>query len=419
MTATNKIQAAIAQANSAKLGDKDKDNTTSDTVHRNAYDPKGNSHCFQFGMSPSWWDHSNCATLEAFDRNPLTVMKGAGAYFTPLLAEVVSRLPDSRIVDSNPKKYNLLRSDRLDVTLQVGVSGAYPIDPHHEVCIVPDDVTISAEDFEGDSKQGIIDFLQAQHPDVEINTIELPINDLMTVAGCNCWSDGRVVTMQYQIGEWEPRPGDKHVAYLTVVSPLDGSSVPLYFLTIVRIVCENTMAHAKQDGWAKLTGLQQLRQRGPRRTASFTGKKAEWHGGFVNVLAGAVQIFETFKKMATTKIAETRNARDLIIKQFVVDQLELDMNAKTKTGATRAANTLDGVLTKAIYNDDLGGGKNCETLFDLWCGWTAQETHFAPVNGLKDQPKQQAEKRWLHTLTNDATIKSSHSAFQKVLALVA
>lgn len=415
MTDMNKIQAAVAQANSAKLlGDKDNSEVT---AHRNAYDPKGNSHCFQFGMSPSWWDSANCATLPEFNRNPISLMQGAGAYFQPLLASVASVLPDGRVIESNPKKYNLLRSDRLDVTLQVGVSGAYPVDPHHEVCIVPNDVTISAEDFEGDSAKGIIDFLQAQHPDVEVNSIEVPINDLMTVAGCNCWSDGRVVTMQYQIGEWEPRAGDKHVAYLTIVSPLDGSSVPLYFLTIVRVVCENTMAHARQDGWAKLTGLQQLRQKGPRRTASFTGKKATWHEGFVNVLAGAVQVFETFKKMSVTKIAETRNARDLIIKQFVVDQMDLDINAKTKTGATRAANTLDGVLTKAIYNDDLGGGKNCETLFDLWCGWTAQETHFAQVNGLKDQPKAQAEKRWLNTLTNDLTIKANHSAFQKVLAL--
>ena len=413
----NKIQAAIAQANAAKLlGDKD---PSSEVTFRNAYDPNGNSHCFQFGMEPSWWDKTNCATLPAFDRNPINMMKGAGAYFQPLLAEVVSRLPDGRIIDSNPKKYNLLRSDRLDVTLQVGVSGAYPVDPHHEVCIVPDDVTISAQDFEGEDQKPLLAFLQAQHPDVEINEIEVPINDLMTVAGCNCWSDGRVVTMQYKIGEWEPRAGDKHVAYLTVISPLDGSSVPLYFLTIVRVVCENTMAHAKQDGWAKLTGLQQLRQRGPRRTSSFTGKKAVWHGGFVNVLAGAVQIFDTFKKMAEQKIAATRDARDSIIRKFVVDQMDLDINSKTKTGATRANNTLEAVLNKAIYNDDLGGGKNCETLFDLWCGWTAQETHFAQVNGLKDQPKQQAEKRWLNTLTNDLTIKANHSAFQNVLALVA
>lgn len=410
----NKIQAAIAQANNAKItGDKD----VSSDGHRHAYDPKGNSHCFQFGNAPAWWDPSNCATLPAFDRNPITLMKGAGAYFQPILASVASVLPDGRIIESNPKKYNLLRDDRLDVTLQVGVSGAYPVDPHHEVCIVPDDVTISAADFEGDSQKGILDFLQAQHPDIEIASIEVPINDLMTVTGCNCWSDGRVVTMQYQIGEWEPRAGDKHVAYLTIVSPLDGSSVPLYFLTIVRVVCENTMAHAKQDGWAKLTGLQQLRQRGPRRTASFTGKKAEWHNGFVNVLAGAIQVFDTFKKMAETKIADTRNQRDAIIRNFVIDQMELDVNSKTKTGATRANNTLDAVLTKAIYNEDLGGGKDCETLFDLWCGWTAQETHFTQVNGLKDQPNQQAEKRWLNTLTNDLTIKSTHQAFQKVLSL--
>lgn len=411
----NKIQLAIAQANLAKSGDKD----PSVDSHRNAYDPAGNSHCFQYGMEPSWWDASNCATLPEFNRDPLALMKGAGAYFRPVLAEVVSRLPDGRIVDANPRKYNLLRSDRLDVNLQVGVSGNYPVDPHHEVCIVPNDVTVSAQDFEGDDQTAILDFLQAQNPDLEINEIEVPINDLMTVAGCNCWSDGRVVTMQYQIGEWEPRPADKHVAYLTVVSPLDGSSVPLYFLTIVRIVCENTMMHAKQDGWAKLTGLQQLRQKGPRRTATFTGKKAVWHGGFVNVLAGAVQIFETFKKMAGTKIAETRNARDLIIKQFVVNQMGLDINSTTKTGATRAKNTLDSVLTKAIYNDDLGGGVNCETLFDLWCGWTAQETHFTQVNGLAGQPRAQAEKRWLNTLTNDLSIKANHSAFQSVLQLAA
>jgi len=411
----NKIQAAIAQANNAKLnGDKD---VSSEVSHRNAYDPNGNSHCFQFGCEPSWWDRNNCATLPVFDKNPLSLMKGAGAYFQPLLASVASVLPDGRVIESTPKKYNLLRSDRLDVTLQVGVSGSYPVDPHHEVCIVPDDVVIRAQDFEGEDQKSVLNFLQAQHPDMDVESLEIPVNDLMTPAGCNCWSDGRVVTMQYKIGEWEPRKDDKHIVYLTVVSPLDGSSVPLYFLTIVRVVCENTMAHAKQDGWNKLTNLEKIRQRGPRRTSSFTGKKALWHNGFVNVIAGAVQVFETFKKMAETKIADSRNARDVIIKKFVIDQMELDMNAKSKTGVTRATNTLDAVLSKAIYNDDLGGGKNCETLFDLWCGWTAQETHFSQVNGLKDMPNKQSEKRWLNTLTNDITNKEHLSAFQHVLSL--
>lgn len=407
------VLAKVAEANAPK-NDKDSKGFGPDSG-RLAYDPRGNSHCFNKGFEPSWWDANNCASLDEFTPHMAPLMKGAGAYFDVVKGLCGTVLPDGTFVESNPKSYNLLRKDRLDVTLQVGVGAQYATDPHYEVCIVPEEVTITASDFA--DQKGVLEFLQAQHPDVEINEIELPVTQLMTPAGCNCWSDGRVVTTQYLLGEFEPRGGDKHRVFLTVVSPIDGSKTGRFYLTVVRIVCENTMAHAEEDGWAKLTGLQQLRQRAPRRTASYTKRLADWHGGFSNVMAGSVQILETFKKMAGTKIAATQNRRDEIIRQFVCDQLGLDLNAKTKTGATRAANTLDSVLTKAIYNDDLGGGKNCETLFDLWCGWTAQTQHFAQVNGLDKNPKLEEEKRYMNTLLLDKTMDANAQAFQSVLAL--
>jgi len=408
------ILAKIAQANAPKM---DSDKGVGPDNGRLAYDPAGNSHCFNKGSEPSWWDASNCASLKEFSPTMLPIVRGAGADFDVIKGLTGTKLPDNTFIESNPKQYNLLRADRPDVTLQVGVGASYAINPHREVLIIPDEVTIKASDFA--EQKAVLDFLQSQHPNVEINEVEIAVNNLVTPAGCNCWSDGRVVSVQYLLGEFEPRGGDKHRVYLTVISPLDGSKVGSFYLTIIRIVCENTMAHAHHEGWGKLTGLEKMRQRGPRRTAMFTTRLAEWHAGFSNVLVGSLEILEVFKKMASTKIAETQNKRDAIIKQFVIDQMDLDMSGKTKTGLTRATNMLDAVLTKAVYNDDLGGGKNCETLFDLWCGWTAQTDHFAQVNGLDKNPRLEEEKRYMNGLLLDTNIKGKQDAFQKVLSLVA
>lgn len=407
---TSSVIAAIASANNTPV-----EKGLGPDNGRAVYDPAGNAHCFNAGMEPGWWDKANKAALKEYTPYMQRLMQGCEADFDVTKGVCGTLIESGEFVQSKPLQYNLLRADRPEVTLQVGVSASYSTNPHRDVLIIPEEVTICLSDFE--DKPEVAKFLQEQNPDVELGDIEIPVNSLLSPAGCNSWSDGRTVTCQYLIGEIEPRGGDKHRVYLTVVSPLDGSSVAKYFVTIVRIVCENTMAHAITEGWNKLTATEKLLQRAPRRTAQFSTKLALWHNNFTDALTGSLQILEVFKKMANTKIAETRNQRELAIKLFVCDQLGLDLNAKTKTGRTRAVNTLDSVLSKAIYNDDLGGGVNCETQFDLLCGWTAHTQHFAQVNGLDKNIRLEEEKRYMNTLISDKTIDSNIASFQAITLL--
>jgi len=251
-------------------------------VIRHGYDPKGNRHCFNFGMGPAWWDMQGSANLTEFTRDPMVLLKGAGLDFDVVKALTVSQLPDGNIIESSPKEYNLLRSDDLKVKLQTGVTGGYNITPYREIVQIPNEVIIKPSDFGTD----VVSFLQGQHENVDLQDAEMSVNELLSPAGASCWQQGKVMTFQYFIGSFEPRPGDAHRVYFNIESSLDGSKATRYYLTIVRVVCENTQMHAEQDGWAKLLGADKQRQR-IRRTSNMDVRIQAWRDGIGSVLAGA------------------------------------------------------------------------------------------------------------------------------------
>jgi hypothetical protein len=379
-------------------------------VIRHGYDPKGNRHCFNFGMGPAWWDMQGSANLTEFTRDPMVLLKGAGLDFDVVKALTVSQLPDGNIIESSPKEYNLLRSDDLKVKLQTGVTGGYNITPYREIVQIPNEVIIKPSDFGTD----VVSFLQGQHENVDLQDAEMSVNELLSPAGASCWQQGKVMTFQYFIGSFEPRPGDAHRVYFNIESSLDGSKATRYYLTIVRVVCENTQMHAEQDGWAKLLGADKQRQR-IRRTSNMDVRIQAWRDGIGSVLAGAAAASAEFKRLASIKIADSREQREKIIRAFVEDSFDLKPKSESKQAVTRSRNMMDKILELAIFEDQLGGGK-CETWFDLWNGITSWHQHFTQVNGLASS-KQEEEKRYMNLLLNDSTKLELQKQFVHVMAM--
>jgi hypothetical protein len=403
----NNITSTISSivSNASSKSDKDRE-----AVGRHAYDPKGNRHCFQHGMSPAWWDAQNNAQLAEFTREPMVLLRGAGLDFDVIKAETVSMLDNGEIIRSTPAEYNLLRSDDHRVRLQTGVSGSYSTIPYRDIIRVPNEVVISAEDFEDKSVSEFVENLT----DKDLFSGSIPVNEILTPAGASSWANGKVMTFQYYIGTFEPRPGDAHRVYFNIESSLDGSKATRYYLTVVRVVCENTQLHAEQDGWRKLLASQKNLQR-IRRTTNMDARIAGWHGGIASVLAGASQTADVFKMLANKKIADTAAERQRIILSFVENAFELKPKGESKTAVTKASNTLTKVLDLAIYEERFGGG-NCETWIDLWNGVTSWNQHFAQVNGL-DTESQREERRYMRLLLDDGDKAQSQKQFAYLLQL--
>lgn len=411
---------------------------------RLVYDPRGNSHAFNKGFGPAWWfamqkERNNGASGERkeFTESMSELMKDAGAYWDLRKGLNCTKFDDGSVLESSPKIYNLHRADT-GFLLKSGVPASSPLTPYYKIVCIPDNVGISFQDFllnedpdvikkmSGNEKavyeaemkahreraEKIKGFLGANNVDVndfDKKDLKIPLNKILKPAGVNCWQNGKSITAQYFIGEYEPRPGDKHRVYFTVEASLDGTKAARYYLTIVRVVCENTQMHAEADGWTVLLGMQKERQR-IRRTANFEENLVKWHSSMVNVLIGAIETLDVFSKLAKKKIAEDRNQREAIIKAFIADSFGIDV-AKAKT--KRAENGLAKILD-AVYMDTLGGGKECETYFDLLNGVTNYRQNFAAVNGL-DSEADRFEKRFMLNLTDDGTVKENQQLFVKLL----
>lgn len=411
---------------------------------RLVYDPKGNSHAFNRGFGPAWWfammkERNNGASGERkeFTDSMEVLMKDAGAYFDLRKGLNCTKLDDGTILESNPKIYNLHRADS-GFLLKSGVPASAPLTPYHKIVCIPENVGIAFQDFLLDEDPTLVNkmsanekavyekemkehreraekvkkFLQSNNVDTEgfdAKGLKIPLSKILKPAGVNCWQNGKSITAQYFIGECEPRPGDVHRIFFTVEASLDGTKAARYYLTIVRVVCENTQMHAEADGWNVLLGMQKERQR-IRRTANFEENLVKWHNSMVNVLIGAIETIDVFTKLAAKKIAEDRNQREAAIKAFIADSFGIDLKAaKTK----RAENNLAKILD-AVYMDTLGGGKECETYFDLLNGVTNYRQNFMAVNGL-DSEADRFEKRYMLNLTDDGAVKENQQIFVKLV----
>lgn len=409
---------------------------------RLVYDPNMNSHAFNHGFDPGWWhammgsrNGGRSGVRETFTDDILDLMKDAGGYWDVRKGQTSTTFEDGEILLSNPPTFNLHRADN-GMLLQSGVGKNSPITPYHKIVTLPDDVGISFEDFLLDESADMSKMSQnekdiyekeivaarersnrvkafMQNNGVDISDFDrkdmmIPLNKIMKPAGCNVWQGGKKITVQYFLGSFNPRSGDKHNVYFTIESSLDGTKATRYYLTIVRVVCENTQMHAEAEGWSQLLNVQKDRQR-IRRTANFEKNLGAWRKRIVETIIGVVEVLDTFTVLAQQKIAENKTQRDAIVRAFVSDAFNIKADAKTK----RSSNRLNEILN-AVYMDDLGGGKECETWFDLLNGLTNYKQNFSSVNGL-DALEDKLEKRYMLNLTDDGTIKENQEMFVKLM----
>ena len=395
---------------------------------RFAYDPKGNTHCFQGpkkdadgnvlvpGASVAWWTEQMRnrnggfdGILPEFDPNPLRLLEGAGGRFKVSRALCGSQLPDGTFIANNPRSYNLMREDNQRI-LQTGVSADYSVKPYEEIVVIPDDIVLTAKDF-GKENNAVLDELQLLYPneDVRSENIEIPVNKLMTPWSCSVWLEGAKVTYQFLLGEVSIK-GDKYKKFLTIRSCFDGSKSTEYFITLVRVVCENTEFHADVEGWQSLMGYEKTRARIRRNGRQMDEKIHNWHQTMGNAIFALAEIQQVFTKLASTKLAEGIAEREKAVKAFVMESFNLKEEGKTKRTENRTADVLE-----AVYNRDFGGGQ-CETLLDLWHGMTFVKQHNDQVNGLKTEAERE-EKRYMNMLLVDADVKQSQQIFQRIVQL--
>jgi hypothetical protein len=278
--------------------------------------------------------------------------------------------------------------------------------PYSQIVIIPDDVTIKLSDFENSSLVRKF-FVEKYGDDPDF---EVQVNEMLYPAGCSVWQDGKQITYQYKIGNVEPVPGDVHHVFLNIESAFDGKKTTRFYLTIVRVVCENTQFHAEQDGWAKLLKYQKNAQR-IRRSAMMDNRIVTWRDQIGETMLGAVGIEEIFMNLAQTKIATRATRKDVVV-EFVNDIFGLNDESKSKRGQTRASNLRDSILN-VMFNADIGGG-TCETAFDIWNGVTAWNQHFTQVNGLKTV-SQESERRYYNIQTDKIVQEGINQQFVSLL----
>lgn len=404
---TNSVNIRNSILNDFLKTEKDKE-----ALPRAVWDPKKNLHCFNKGFGRAWYDKGGNTLQNRFITDPMEMLRATKLDFTPKMGQA-GTIIDGEFVPTTPATYNIVRGDDPTITLQVGVGGNYNLKPYSEIVKIPDSVEISPGDF--DPKSGVMDFLQSQHPEVDLGNLDLkiPVNQILLPAGCSSWQDGRKITFQYFIGEMEPAPGDKHHLFLNIESALDGTKTTRYYLTMVRVVCENTQLHAEQQGWNNLADAEKLRQR-IRRTGRMDEKIVFWHENISNVLVGAVQTMNLFKTLASRKIADSETRRKKIVEEFVTEIFNLDAKGTGK-GATQKNNLKEQILKFAIFESNWGGDK-CETFYDLWNGITSWNSRWARVNGLEND-NERDERRYFLQLTSDIQQKELNNQFVSLLQL--
>lgn len=269
---------------------------------------------------------------------PTEAIRAAGGDFTAELWQLGSLTPAGEFKSSG--KFNVHRADNGKL-LQIGVSGGYSLVKYTDLLVLPDDLEIPVDDA---------------------NTI-LANDALRWTAAC-VWQDGASAHIQYKLNDFEVSQGDRYEVYLTIVGHFDGSGSTKAFLTVTRVVCENTLAHALQD-FSKLS-QEQKRLLSVRRHANMSDKLDIWRQRIVMAMTDNKRYMETFQRLYSVKLQNAeRTMLDALSNVFgLTESLE-----GSGRGKTQATNRLEELVTNVRFGTGQPG-RNPETALELYNGLT-------------------------------------------------
>lgn len=377
------------------------------------YDPDGNSHAFQHGSAKAWWDPNGKSILESFDRDPLTLLTRAGGNFTVEKVSTGYQYNGNWIELDNQKA--IIRTDKVGApaVLTSNVTKEFNTMSYANIVKIPD-LVVSLDDFEDENGENPVrDMLQNQEHFSDQDLLQNPnveLSDLLIPWGCSVWQNGKQLTYQFKVGDIHPNVldnTDRYEVYLTITTSMDGTAATKFFLTIVRVVCKNTNAHAHAQGWAPLSRNEKLRQ-SIKRTANMKDNLDKWHSSMVEVLTGSLQFQKAFKALSQKKPVNQGQIANYISKVF-----SLDLNNEGR--GKRDKGTFERVLS-TMLNPAYGQSGSVNSWLDIYNGVTAYIQHGRQVNNLAEGERgnQQREEKLAYKLLveEDTLLSTAWSTIQ-------
>lgn len=419
------------------LQDKKVTKTNDDESGREkVYDPHGNRHTFQYGTKKVYWDPEGKAILPEFTTDPLVFLNNSGGDFN------VEKAPTSYFLNGEfhliPNSRTIVRvdADGTHSVLTDGVTKDYNTTPYRDIIRLPDVLKIDTGtkdangnqvfserpfaidlndfDIEETGDNPVRDFLQQQDKFSGIDLNDHPkvmVSDLLTPWGCSVWQNGKQLTFQYKIGSMSPNTldsDDKYDVYLTIMSSLDGTVSTKFFLTIVRVFCKNTNAHAVAQGWMKLSEQDKLKQ-SIKRTSKMQEHQQRWYLSMMESLSGSVEFLNAFKRLSRTRLKSQADFGEVVTKLFKID---LEAKGQGKRGKSTFERVIMTMRDPKYTNDP-----NIENWLQLYNGLTAYIQHGRQVNNLPDgsEGERQREEKLQYKLMveRDTTLAESWKMVQQ------
>jgi len=395
-----------------------------ETQREKVYDPHGNSHAFQFGSSPAWWDRKGKAILPKFNADPVYLLEKAGGNFDTEKV-TLGYFSDGQWVELDNAR-GVIRTDRkgTSAVLTSNVTREYNTMSYRDIVKLPEFLRdedgskvpfeIDLNDFERNGQNPVRDMLQDQEQFSKRDLNDNPkvlLGDLLTPWGCSVWQNGRQLTFQYLVGNIFPNVNDKkdkYEVYLTIMSSMDGTAATKFFLTIQRVVCKNTNAHAIANGWMPIANSQKLQQ-SIKRTANMADNLPNWHRSMLEVLTGSAAFQRAFTNLSNRPITNMADVGDCVQEVF-----KLDLEAKGQ--GKRGMGTFERVL-QTMLNPMYGQTDRATNWLEVYNGLTAYITHERQVNNLPDgdEGNRQREEKLAYKIQveNDDKIAKAWNVVQK------
>lgn len=386
----------------------------SEIIRERVYDPNGNSHAFQFGAPPAWWDREQRANLDHFSKDPLVLLDAAGGNFT------VEKVPTGYFLNGQwielENQRAVVRTDKKGsaAVLTSSVTKEFSDVPYSRLIQIPD-MALDVSDFEDPSIRA---FVQEQMDQDLSSNPKINLSDILTPWGCSVWQNGKAITYQYKAGEITPNPedvDDRYECYLTITSSLDGTMATKFFLTIIRVVCRNTNAHAHAQGWANLSNNEKLRQ-SLKRTGKMEQHLANWYRSVVEVLYGSQRFANAYSALAKKQFKSISDQKRLA--EYICNVFDLDLEKSGRGNRDKA--TFQKVLEFSM-NSDYGQQPRITNWLEAYNGVTAYIQHGRQVNNLaegEEGVKQREEKLSYKLLVEqDDILSRAWSLVQKAAEL--
>lgn len=386
----------------------------SEIIRERVYDPNGNSHAFQFGAPPAWWDREQRANLSHFNKDPMVLLEAAGGNFSVEKAPTGYFLNGQWIELENQRA--VVRTDKKGsaAVLTSSVTKEFSDVPYSRLIQIPD-MAVDVSDFEDAS---IRSFLQEQVDQDLSSDSKINLSDILIPWGCSVWQNGKALTYQYKVGEITPNAedtDDKYECYLTITSSLDGTMATKFFLTIIRVVCRNTNAHAHAQGWANLSNNEKLRQ-SLKRTGKMEQHLANWYRSVVEVLYGSQRFANAYSALAKKQFKSISDQKRLA--EYICNVFDLDLEKSGRGNRDKA--TFQKVLEFSM-NSDYGQQPRITNWLEAYNGVTAYIQHGRQVNNLaegEEGVKQREEKLSYKLLVEqDDILSRAWSLVQKAAEL--